>query len=85
MKVLMIWVLLIPLFCISELFSSKNVCAEEFTKRKALLIGNYKYRGKQWRLNTPKNDIKTLQKILKQSGFEVSVHYNLKTKSLFGA
>jgi uncharacterized caspase-like protein len=69
------------LMCLCTVLSLSNpVFAESLTHRKALLIGNYKYKKRDWRLKTPKKDIQALKSLLKKSGFQVTVRYNLKNK-----
>ena len=79
-RTLILSLVFVPLLSVCTLLSSMQVHADTTLKRKALLIGNYKYKKSDWRLKTPKKDIQALKKLLKKSGFQVTVKYNLKNK-----
>ena len=51
--------------------------AKNFTQKKALIIGNYKYRDRSYHLRTPKQDVRELKRTLKKAGFTVQVKENL--------
>ena len=50
--------------------------------RKALLIGNSKYKVRSNRLDNPVKDLKAIKKSLKKSGFDVTFEKNLTTKKM---
>ena len=56
---------------------NKISLAKGLSEKKALLIANYQYKKKGYRLRTPRQDVKELKQLLQKSGFQVTVRLNL--------
>ena len=77
-----LWVHLLLFFILGTLDVCTQAVAQGLNDRKALLIGNYAYKKKGYRLRTPRQDIKEIKRTLKKSGFQVTTHYNLTADQL---